>query len=196
MKDKIEKAKHLIQEKLKDHHARLVHSYGVAETARRLAFIYHVNPDAAEIAGLFHDYAKYDPLSEQIKDINPDIVKLYQDYPVIFHAYAAAHALSSLLDIHDESILSAIRCHVWGKPQMTTLEKIVFVADFCEPSRPFADRNDIYDMATTHLDAAVRYCMKASIDDLEKRGLHPSEASLKAYQYYMEVTNDVTTNNY
>ncbi len=192
----IEKAKQLINAKLNDHRDRLVHSYGVAETARKLAFIHAVNPDAAEIAGLFHDYAKYDTLSDQIKAVDPHIVVQYKDYPVIFHAYAAAQKMTELLAIHDEAILSAIRCHVWGKPHMTTLEKIVFVADFCEPNRPFDDRDKVYQMAVADLDAAVVYCMETSIEDLRKRGLRPSEASLEAYQYYKEVTRGIITNNH
>ncbi len=192
MKQMIERAKKLIDEKLKDYPNRLVHSYGVAETARKLAIIHHVNPDALEIAGLMHDYAKYDSLNDQIKSIDEHIISKFKDHPVIFHAYAAAHVIEENMDCHDEAILSAVRCHVWGKPHMTTSEKILFVADFCEPSRPFDDRDYIYELACRNLNQAVLYCMKTSIDDLHQRGLEPSHASLIAYDYYKELLNDTT----
>ncbi len=193
MTETIQKAKSLIKEKLKEHPKRLAHSFGVAETARKLAIIHHVNPDAAEIAGLMHDYAKYDTLDEQKKHVDQHLIVKYNDHPVIFHAYAAAFAAKHLLHIKDETILSAIACHVWGKPRMTTIEKILFVADFCEPTRPFDDRDVIYDLACHNLDAAVLYCMDASMKDLKKRKLRPSQASLEAYQYYKEVARGFIT---
>ncbi len=193
MMEKIKTAKQLINEKLNAYPNRLAHSYGVANTARKLAMIHHVNPDFLEIAGLMHDYAKYDSLINQTKNIDEHIIKEFKDHPVIYHAYAAAYKIETVLDIHEEAILSAVRCHVWGKPDMTTMDKILFVADFCEPNRPFDDKDYIYDLASHQLDAAVYYCMQKSMEDLEQRGLKPSEASLKAYQYYKEVTSGSTT---
>ena len=188
----LEQAKCLVKEKLRDHPNRLAHSFGVAQTARKLALIHHVNPDAAELAGLFHDYAKYDPISEQIASIDPVVVEKFKNHPVIYHAYAAAHDITKLLGVEDEAVLSAIMHHVWGKPNMTTLEKILFVSDYCEPTRPFSDRAYIDDLAHNDLNEAVRYCMKSSIDDLEKRGLKPSPESIEAYHYYSEVKSGIT----
>lgn len=192
MKALVLKAQEIMNDKLKDYPHRLAHCYGVAKTAKELALIYHVNLEAAELVGLFHDYAKYDDIRLQKEMIDPIIVKRYEDYPVMYHAYAAAHALRMLLDVEDEAILSAIRCHVWGKPHMTTLDKILFVADYCEPNRTFSDRDGIYELARHHLDEAVCYCMKTSIEYLKQLGRTPSPESMEAYRYYMEVTRGIT----
>lgn len=196
MKQVIDQAKRLIDEKMKKYPKRLAHCYGVAKTARKLAVIHHVNPDRLEVAGLMHDYAKYDSMKSQKKHVDEQLIKKYKDYPVIFHAYAAAYAIEKKLDIHDEAILSPVRCHVWGKPHMTTGEKILFVADYCEPTRTFKDRDYIFELASKHLDEAVLYCMKSSMKDLKKRDLKPSKASKEAYQYYKEELRGSTTKNY
>lgn len=192
MIDLIEKAKVLIDEKLKDHPKRLAHSYGVALTCQKLARLYGINEAEATLIGLFHDYAKYDTLEDQVAVIDPKIVRQYKDHPVIYHAYAASYWFTKRLGVDDERLISAINHHVWGQPDMNMLEKILFVADYCEPTRPFSDKDYIYALAVKKLDEAVCYCMKSGIDDLEKRGLTPSSQSLDAYHYYMEVTRGTT----
>ena len=112
MRDKIELAKKLINEKLKDHPKRLKHCYGVAETAKTLAMIYGVNVEKAELVGLFHDYAKYDAIVDQKKVIDPVIVDRFKDQPVIYHAYAAAYYIETFLNVYDKEVIDAIQCHV------------------------------------------------------------------------------------
>ena len=195
MKAVIEHAKRIVQQKLKHHPKRLKHVYGVAQTAVQLARVYGVDEDAAMLAGLMHDCAKYDDLSLQQKDLDEQTIKRYQAFPVIFHALAAAKIIEQELDVHDETILLAVKHHVFGRPNMTMLEKIIYVADACEPNRPYQDIHDIYELATKNLDQAVLYCMTNSFDHLKRQGLTPSPESLKAYAYYKEVTRDITRND-
>ncbi|HAX02940.1 MAG: hypothetical protein A2Y45_05865 [Tenericutes bacterium GWC2_34_14] len=185
MIDAIEKR---VIEKLSQHEQRLKHVYGVAETAVKLAKIYHESEEKAWISGMFHDIAKYDSLEDQMNKMDLRWIKAYVDFPVIYHAIAAANTLEHEFRIHDQDILNAIRYHVWGRKNMSLLEKIIFVADYCEPNRGFHDSEMIYDMAVNNIDQAVCYCMKASIDHLLSKGLEPSEEQLEAYQYYQEVT--------
>lgn len=177
-----------VQEKLMNHPQRLEHVLGVADVAKKLANIYGVSEDKALIAGLFHDYAKYDTLEQQMNMMDLRWIKAYADYPVIYHAIAAANMLEHEFRVHDQDILNAIRYHVWGRKEMSTLEKIIFVADLCEPSRPFDDKTYIYDLATQNLDKAVCYCMKISIEHVVQEGFKPSIEQLEAYTYYQEVT--------
>jgi len=185
MIDLIEKR---VYEKLGNHPHRLKHVIGVAETAKKLAIIYHESPEKAMIAGLFHDIAKYDTLEEQLNMMDLRWIKAYADYPVIYHAIAASNLLEHEFKIHDQDILNAIRYHVWGRKGMSTLEKIIFVADSCEPNRGFADSDEVYELATHDLDRAVCYCMEQSIHHIQSKGLTPSEEQLESYQYYLEVT--------
>lgn len=184
MIDAIEKK---VIEKMENHPKRLKHCYGVAETAVKLAKIYHVPEDKAMIAGLFHDYAKHDSLQDQMNMINLRWIKAYASYPVIYHAIAASNMLEHEFHVHDHDILDAIRYHVWGRKEMSVLEKIIFVADACEPNRKYPDIDHIFELATKDLDEAVLYCMEQSIEDVKKKGFTPSDEQIEAYHYYQEV---------
>ncbi len=189
----IDDIKKIVSEKLKDHQSRLKHVFGVYETAVKLASIHNVDIEKASIAALFHDFSKYDPIEDQIKHMPLKLIKAYADYPVIYHAIAASIELEINFHIKDQDILNAIRYHVWGRPNMSILEKIIFVSDSCEPNRAFDDAKFIYKTATKDLDYAVLLAMKASIDDLKiRRHLEPSDEQYLAYRYYLEVNRGKT----
>jgi len=182
----IQKAMKQVNQKLSQHEKRLKHVYGVAQTAVSLANYYGVDSNKMMLAGLYHDFSKYDDINvELLSDNEKEIVK---DYPVMFHAYQAAYLLTRNLDISDLDIINPIKCHVWGKPNMSIYEKILFVSDYCEPNRLFLDIKEIFELAKNDLNVAVLKCMSISIKDLEKRGILPSKYQLEAYDYYKEVS--------
>jgi predicted HD superfamily hydrolase involved in NAD metabolism len=184
----IDQIKEKVIQKLKDHPKRLTHVFGVAETARILATIHQVSEDKAIIAGLYHDIAKYDTIEEQTRYLDLDTINHFKAYPVIFHAYGAASYLKEDFKIDDEEILNAIRHHVWGRPNMSTLEKIIFISDSCEPNRKYADCQRIFELAKINLDEALWICMDISLEKLIEKGKKPSFEQMEAHQYYMEVT--------
>ncbi len=182
-----------VQVKLKEHPKRLRHVIGVKETAVALAEIHGVNVEYAAIAALYHDVTKYDSIKDQTDLLDQDTILKYQAYPVMYHALSAAKLLEMTYDIHDADILNAIKHHIWGAPHMSSLEKIIFIADSCEPNRQFDDAPMIFELAKKDLDHATLVAMKASIDYLEKKGHSPSQEQLDAYQYYQEVIRGKTT---
>ncbi|MDY0074323.1 MAG: bis(5'-nucleosyl)-tetraphosphatase (symmetrical) YqeK [Acholeplasmataceae bacterium] len=192
----IENIEPWVKEKLKEHPKRLKHVYGVAETAKKLAVIHHVSEEKAWIAGIFHDIAKYDSLEMQMNKIDLRWIKAYADYPVIYHAIAAANILEHEFRVHDQDILMAIRHHVWGRKEMSKLEKIIFVADLCEPNRDFPDTSYLFDLACKDLDYAVMYSMEQTLKYLESKGLKPSLEQLEALNYYQEVNRGKTKDNH
>ena len=181
-----------VREKLQGHPKRLAHVLGVSNTAAKLAEIYDISIEKARIAGLYHDYAKHDKLEDQMNMMDLRWIKAYADYPVIYHAIAAANMLEHEFRIHDQDILNAIRYHVWGRKEMSLLEKIIFVADSCEPNRKYDDTGYIFELATKDIDQAVEYCMLQSIEDVKNKGLIPADEQLEAYQYYVEVNRGKT----
>ncbi len=178
----IEKAK----ERLKGHAKRFKHTEGVAQTAYALAVCHDVDPIKAMMAGYYHDVAKYDSIEDQTRFLDPIWVETYQAYPVLYHAFAAACYLQLDFQVSDPEILDAIRYHVWGRPQMSVLEKIIFVSDSCEPNRGFDECPSIFELAKIDLDQAVEICMKISIDVLIQKNKKPSQEQLEAYLYYKE----------
>ena len=58
-----------------------------------------------------------------------------QKNPSLLHAKLGVYYAKHRYEIDDEQILAAIRWHTTGRPEMTLLEKIVFLADYIEPNR-------------------------------------------------------------
>ncbi len=181
-----------VKEKLKDHQKRYQHVIGVYETALKLAKHYQIDEKKAAIAALYHDYAKYDSIEEQIAHLELKVIKKYADTPVMYHALAAAHYLENDFKIKDQDILNAIRYHVWGRAHMSLLEQIIFISDYCEPNRKFTDTTYIFELAMKDIDVATEYCMKLTLEDIIKKEGTQHEDQLSAYQYYVEVNRGKT----
>ena len=157
-------------------HKRFIHTLGVAYTAASLAMAYHYdNVDRAMLAGLMHDCAK--GLSDEEKigmcmDAGVMISDAEYRNPTLLHAKAGAIIAEEEYWIHDEEILNAIRSHTTGLPDMTMLQKIIFVADFIEPNRddiiPYIDR--IQELAFKDIDLCVLEILERSLKFLEKKG--------------------------
>jgi predicted HD superfamily hydrolase involved in NAD metabolism len=192
----IELLKQEVEEKLKNHPNRLLHVLGVYETAVKLARHYQIDEEKIGISAIFHDYTKYDAMSDQIKWLTKEEIVRYKTYPVMYHALSAAKVLEMTYNIHDQDILDPIKSHVWGKKAMSMYEKIIFISDYAEPNRTFFDPHEIYDLALKNIDQAVLVCMKITIDYLLKEHMAPSEEQLEAYQYYTEVTRGKIKQNY
>jgi predicted HD superfamily hydrolase involved in NAD metabolism len=185
----IDNIKQRVYEKLKDHQKRYEHVIGVYETAVKLAKHYGVDEQKAAIAALYHDYAKYESIEEQIAHLELKVIKKYADTPVMYHALAAAFHLENDFHIKDQDVLNAIRYHVWGRAEMSILEKIIFISDYCEPNRKFMDSTYIFELALKDIDLATEYCMKLTSEDIIKKDGTEHEDQVSAYHYYMEVNS-------
>lgn len=122
---------------------RLAHVEAVAETIGRVAASWSAErrEDAAR-AAWYHDACKDDPLGEMLAAIRaageePDPWAL-RYAPVLVHAQAAAVWARSEMGERDAEVLLAVRHHPTGHPAWKEVGRALFVADFCEPRRPFA----------------------------------------------------------
>ena len=177
----------LVKEKLKTHEDRFLHICGVEEVAIELAKIYHASIEKASIAALAHDLFKHESIEEQTKWLDEKTIFKFKDIPVLYHAYSAAAYIEKELGIHDQDIINAVRYHVWGRPNMSLLEKIIYVADISEPNRDFLDAKVIRDLAKQDLDQALVLAMKLTIDYVIDQGFTPSIEQYEAFHYYKEV---------
>lgn len=134
---------------------RLVHIYGVIQTAKILANYYGYDPMKAEIAALFHDYTKYDSLEFQQQFLTQEEILKYKDFDVMYHAISASRLLKEKYKINDEEVLEAIYNHVWGKTNMSVLDKIILIADKTEPSRNYPGVEEIRKASFKSLDEAI-----------------------------------------
>ena len=182
-KDKmVERLKTKISEK------RFVHSLGVEYTAACMAFVHGADVEKARIAGLLHDCAKGLSQKEKLEKARKHGLKIsaYEEKnPDMLHAKLGAWYAKSKYEVEDEEILSAIRWHTTGKPDMSLLDKIIFVADYIEPNRkPVPKLDKIRKLAFTDLDRAVVLILKNTISYLEELGEEMDDSTKKTLDYY------------
>jgi predicted HD superfamily hydrolase involved in NAD metabolism len=164
-----EKALRLVKEQLTER--RYTHTIGVMEAAVDLAARNNVNVKKAELAAIFHDYAKFRDKDEMLQIIidqkMPQDLLLYDDE--LWHAPVGAYLVEKEAGITDAEIIEAIKCHTSGKIDMSPLDKVLYVADYIEPGRDFPGVEQIRESAKTSLDIAVIQAMKNTISFLLKR---------------------------
>lgn len=156
---------------------RYAHSLGVMETAAELAKIHGADVEKAKIAGLLHDNAKnLDNIFDRCRDLEVELDQFEQSCPPLVHAKLGAETAKIEFYVTDTEILEAIRWHTIGKPGMSLLEKIIFVADLTEPGRTFPDAFLLRELSRKNLDKAVAECIKSTIEVNKKRGnpIHPN----------------------
>ncbi len=111
--------------------------------------------------------------------------------PSLLHAKLGAAFAKEVYGITDEEILSAIRWHTTGKPGMTDLEKIVFIADYIEPGRKMLPRmEEIRKESFQNLDKAMYLILDNTLSYLKEGNAKDRDTidsySVDAYDYYKE----------
>ncbi|MFL6562781.1 MAG: bis(5'-nucleosyl)-tetraphosphatase (symmetrical) YqeK [Bacillus sp. (in: firmicutes)] len=164
-----EEALKLVKEQLTDH--RYQHTLGVMETAIALAKQYGGDEQKAELAAIFHDYAKFRP-KEEMKEIiisqgfSEDLLHFNSE---LWHAPVGTYLVEKEAGINDPEVLDAIRYHTSGRPGMTLLEKIIYLADYIEPGRHFPGVEEVREEAKSNLDQALIMAIKNTMIFLMKK---------------------------
>ena len=167
---------------------RYTHILGVADTAKKLAKLNGISEEKAEIAGLAHDVAKnlkIDTMKEIMEKSNIILSKVEQNNANLWHSIIADIVAKDKLGIEDEDILDAVRWHTTGKENMSTLTKIIYIADMIEPSRNFEGVEEIRKLTFEDLDKGVYYGLTRSIEFLLTRNLLIDENTMKARNYFL-----------
>lgn len=144
---------------------RMEHILGCASAAVMLAEIFGVDASLARAAGILHDMTKEWSISNQLKFCEKHgiiINDTQKKVPEILHAITGAYAARLEFGVPEE-VAGAIRWHSTGKPGMTKLEKIVWLADLIEPGRDFPGVELIRNMAKKDIDGAIIMGMERTI---------------------------------
>ena len=180
---------HEMEKELK--YSRFVHTMGVAYTATSLAMRYGCDVSKAEIAGLLHDCAKYysaEKMESLCKKGGIPITESERGNTALLHAKAGRVLAKTQYGIEDEEILDAIQSHTTGRPAMTLLGKILFIADYIEPGRSQAPNLDtIREMAFDNLDDALCKILYDTLFYLNKIGKPVDPMTKMTYDYYMNL---------
>ena len=170
---------------------RYEHSVSVAFTASCLAMRYGVDVEKAYLAGLLHDCAKHDQETylERAEKARLRISEAEKRAPGLLHAPLGAIDAREKYGVTDEEILSAIRYHTIGRPAMTALEKIIYVADYVEPLREgLRDLDAIRSEVFVNIDRAIALTASACVEHLIRENKPLDKTSLETYKYYKKLT--------
>lgn len=143
---------------------RFLHTYYVVKRGQEIS-----PPELKEkafVACLLHDVAKYIPKSDYAKynfcqgDLPDSVV----------HSFLGSCVARRDFGIEDKDILDAIAYHTTGRPDMTALEKIVYVADKTEDSRPYPKehlkKGDLNEQFVACLIEAYQVCLERHCDSM------------------------------
>lgn len=168
--------------------SRYEHTLGVMYTCGALAMRYSYDLEKAMLAGLMHDCAKCMPNAKKLKVAEKnhlEITELERSNPFMLHAKLGAFLARKKYDIDDEEVLSAIRWHTTGRPGMTLLDKIVYVADYIEPKRDKAPNLPmIRQMAFVDLDGALLKILEDTLGYLGTSTENIDSMTKMTYDYY------------
>ena len=130
----------------------------MAATARKLAALYGEDADKAEVAGLLHDAAKQLSLEDMQalarKAFGDSLDDTIMSIGSLLHGYAAVTIAKETYGLDDADLLAALAHHTTGAVDMSSLEKIIFLADYIEPNRDFDGVERLRKLAGKDLDTA------------------------------------------
>ena len=177
-------AKKLVKSRLSE--KRWTHTKNVKKMAVKLAKRWGADPEKAAMAAILHDSAKEMPKQELLQ-IFADNAIMTESAPQrpspVWHGIAAAILAETQWGITDPEILSAIRCHTTGKPDMSKLDKILYLADMTSAERDWPGVEELRALEMEDLDRALCDALKRSIDFVKEKNGTLDPESVAAYEY-------------
>ena len=152
---------------------RYEHVKRVAKCAVELAKIYGVPVEKVEASAWLHDVAKFFNLSVMV-----DLTRGKQSTAVL-HGFAGAEFVRQnydLFGVDDEEILDGIKYHTIGCENMSTLAKIIYLADAIEEKRSWEGVEKARELAKTDLDEAIKFEIEEKLKYLLAKDsiIHPN----------------------
>ena len=167
---------------------RMSHVLGTEETAVKLARLYGADEQEARVAALLHDCTKKAEMPEQLAlcahyrltldDLECRTLKL-------LHARTGAEIARDVFGVSD-AVYQAIRWHTTGKPDMTLLEKIIYLADYIEPTRDFPGVEKLRQTVLEDLDKGLLLGLNMTIQEMQEMGNPVHHNTLDARNYLLK----------
>lgn len=169
---------------------RYEHTKGVMYTAGCMAMAHGCRMEQAMLAGLLHDCAKCIPNPEKIqlcKKHDIPITPVEYESPYLLHAKLGAFLAETEYEVTDPDILHAIRVHSTGSPDMSVLDKIIYIADYIEPGRDKAPNLELVRMLAFHdLNACMAQILSDTLKYLSSCGNAIDPITKMTYDYYKQ----------
>ena len=180
---KYEQAKKLVRKNLSE--KRYTHTKNVKKMAVKLAKRWGADPEKAALAAILQDAAKELPKDRQLQIFAENAI-IAENAPMrptsVWHGIAAAILCETEWGVHDPEVLSAIRCHTTGKPGMSLLDKIIYMADMTSAERDYPGVEALRDEEFEDLDMALLHALKRTVDFVKEKGGRLDDQSVAAYE--------------
>ncbi|SHH63406.1 nicotinate-nucleotide adenylyltransferase [Sporobacter termitidis DSM 10068] len=169
---------------------RIPHVAGCEAEAVKLAGRWGADEDEAREAAILHDITKHLELDDQLQlcgkyDIMTDNVEASE--VKLLHSKTGAAVARDIFGVSD-AVHDAILWHTTGRADMTLLEKIIYIADYIEPTREFEGLDTLRGLAYRDLDLAVIKGLEMSIEDMSQRGITPHLRTAEAMNWLIAHT--------
>lgn len=178
-----QKARRLAKKRLSA--KRYQHTLNVRRMAVKLAKRWGADPEKAALAALLHDTAKELPREEMLQILNDNAIMAEnaQNRPSpVWHGICAAILAQTQWGVEDEEVLSAIRCHTTGKPGMSLLDEIVFLADMTSAERDYPEVDYLRKLEKKDIHQAIREALEMDLHWLEESGKPVDEETRAALE--------------
>ena len=163
-------------------HRRIPHVLGTEQEAIHLAERWGCGVEKARRAALLHDCTKKLDLPQQLalaERLRVPLDEMERREIKLLHAKTGAAVAETVFGT-DEEITNAIRWHTTGRAHMTLLEKIIYLADYIEPTRDFPGVEKLRRVCYEDLDAGLLLGLEMTIAEMEERGAPIHAKTLEA----------------
>ena len=163
-------------------HKRIPHVLGTEQEAVRLAERYGADVEKARVAALLHDCTKKLSMEEQLalcEKYGIQLDELEQKALKLLHSKTGAAIARDMFGVDDE-IYSAIWYHTTGHANMTKLEKIIYLADYIEPTRDFPGVDELRNVCYEDLDKGLLKGLEMTIEEMTAMGNPVHHATIEA----------------
>ena len=171
---------------------RLKHIFSVEKMSIKLAEIYQLSKNRVRASALLHDSTKNltyeENLSLALKNFNKNEI---DNLPrACLHAFSASSLAIERFNITDKDILNAIAYHCCGRKKMSKLEQVIFISDYIEETRKFAD-DELRKLAKLNLDKATYEILLKTIKYLKLKNRKIANSSIEALNFYKLKMEDI-----
>ncbi|MDO8879996.1 MAG: bis(5'-nucleosyl)-tetraphosphatase (symmetrical) YqeK [Coriobacteriia bacterium] len=165
------------------------HCERVAEMAAGIASVYGVDPAAARLAGVLHDWHRETDVGELLRQAEASdvaVTEVDRAVPYLLHGPVAAHDLAREYPGIGGDVLEAVAAHTCGAPVMSALAMTVYISDIIEPRRRYARASELRGVVgDVTLGELFARAYSASLGHLieTRRMLHP--VTLEVYNLHV-----------
>ncbi len=165
---------------------RQAHSIRVANLAAVRALRLKIPERQAIAAALFHDCAKNLTADSEYLDGFIAPTEWGEIPKEVCHQFAGAYVAENCFEVQDADVLNAIRYHTSARPNMSELEKLIFLADMLEEARNYKGVDILRELFWREdgLDACLERALYETLLFLQEKQAEIYCLTQNAYNFY------------